>query len=135
VTGAIAGAVGGALGKIGGKLLVKAAPKAMKVVGGLFGKGATEAEETAAADATEAAASRADSEGAGSRAQSHSDEAGPSCRIPSLPQKAARKAAFGLAASAAVLGVLSGGHADQQATQPVAAVSTADGSAAQDAHL
>ncbi|MEW2046451.1 hypothetical protein [Streptomyces sp. NPDC005476] len=46
VTGAIAGALGGALGKIGGKLLAKAAPKAMKVVGGLFGKGATEAEET-----------------------------------------------------------------------------------------
>ncbi|MEU2286011.1 LamG-like jellyroll fold domain-containing protein [Streptomyces sp. NPDC013178] len=87
VTGAIAGAVGGALGKIGGKLLAKAAPKAMKVVGGLFGKGATEAEETAATDATEAAASRADSEGAGSRAQSHSDEAGgaeepASCPIP-----------------------------------------------------
>ncbi|MFI7501164.1 LamG-like jellyroll fold domain-containing protein [Streptomyces sp. NPDC049687] len=76
VTGAVAGALGGALGKIGGKLLAKAAPKAMEVVGGLFGKGATEAEETAATDATEAAASRADSEGAGSRSQSHSDEPG-----------------------------------------------------------
>ncbi|MER7309884.1 Teneurin-1 [Streptomyces griseoluteus] len=81
VTGAVAGAVGGILGKIGGSLLAKAAPKAMKVVGGLFGKGAAEAEETAAADATEAAASRAESEGAGTRAQSHSDDAGPSCRI------------------------------------------------------
>ncbi|WP_189934545.1 LamG-like jellyroll fold domain-containing protein [Streptomyces aurantiogriseus] len=85
VTGAVAGAVGGALGKIGGRLLAKAAPKAMKVVGGLFGKGATEAEETAATDATEAAAARADSEGAGSRAQSHSDEAGPSCTRPGMP--------------------------------------------------
>ncbi|MGW0575453.1 LamG-like jellyroll fold domain-containing protein [Streptomyces sp. NPDC002920] len=82
LTGAIAGAVGGALGKIGGSLLAKAAPKAMKVVGGLFGKGVTDAEESAATDATEAAASRADSEGAGSRAQSHSDEAPASCPIP-----------------------------------------------------
>ncbi|MGW2722748.1 LamG-like jellyroll fold domain-containing protein [Streptomyces sp. NPDC001492] len=89
VTGAVAGALGGALGKIGGSLLAKAAPKAMKVVGGLFGKGATEAEETAATDATEAAASRAESDGAGTRAQSHSDDAGgaaeesgPSCRLP-----------------------------------------------------
>ncbi|MFI5676910.1 LamG-like jellyroll fold domain-containing protein [Streptomyces cellulosae] len=85
VTGAVAGAAGGALGKIGGKLLAKAAPKAMKVVGGLFGKGATEAGDSAAVDATEAAASRAESEGAGTRAQSHSDDAGPSCRIPSMP--------------------------------------------------
>jgi hypothetical protein len=45
----------------------------MKVVGGLFGKGATEAEETATADATEAAASRAESEGAGTRSQSQSE--------------------------------------------------------------
>ncbi|MFF8592679.1 LamG-like jellyroll fold domain-containing protein [Streptomyces sp. NPDC015220] len=89
VEGAVAGAVGGALGSLGGKILSKVAPKAMKVVGGLFGKGATEAEETAATDATEAAASRAESEGAGSRSQSHSDEApsssqgeGPSCRRP-----------------------------------------------------
>lgn len=206
VTGAVAGALGGALGKIGGKLLAKAAPKAMKVVGGLFGKGATEAEETAATDATEAAASRADSEGAGSRAQSHSDEAGPGCRVSpphsftgatrvlmadgttkaidqvrvgdeianavpgaagtqahvvtdvivthtdhdfvdvtvkapgkvaegvgakksavkSLAGKAARKAAFGLAASAALLGALSAGHGHGDgtapATRPVAAV-------------
>ncbi|MER5429269.1 LamG-like jellyroll fold domain-containing protein [Streptomyces sp. NPDC002588] len=216
VTGAVAGALGGALGKIGGKLLAKAAPKAMKVVGGLFGKGATEAEETAATDATEAAASRADSEGAGSRAQSHSDEAGPGCRsgiphsftgstrvlmadgtakaidqvrvgdkiansvpgatgtqahavtdvivthtdhdfvdvtvkgatgkagaeksaVRSVAKRAVRKAAFGLAASAALLGALSAGHGHGDgrapATQPVAAVSTAAGAAAQDAHL
>ncbi|WP_307043570.1 LamG-like jellyroll fold domain-containing protein [Streptomyces achromogenes] len=220
VTGAIAGAVGGALGKIGGKLLAKAAPKAMKVVGGLFGKGATEAEETAATDATEAAASRADSEGAGSRSQSHSDESGPTCHsftgstpvlmadgttkaidqvrvgekitnsvpgatgtqahtvtavivthtdhdfvdvtvkataaktaekaaekagvkkagVKALGKKVARKAAFGLAASAAVLGALSAGHghgeAKAPATQPVAAVSTVAGAATQDdAHL
>ncbi|MFJ1653392.1 LamG-like jellyroll fold domain-containing protein [Streptomyces sp. NPDC088337] len=81
VTGAVAGALGGALGSLGGKILAKVAPKAMKVVGGLFGKGATEAEETAAKDATEAAASRAESEGAGSRSQSHSGKDGPSCRI------------------------------------------------------
>ncbi|MDF3301636.1 LamG-like jellyroll fold domain-containing protein [Streptomyces tropicalis] len=87
VEGAVAGAVGGALGSLGGKLLSKVAPKAMKVVGGLFGKGATEAEETGARDATEEAASAAESEGAGTRAQSHSDESGgpaeesgPSCR-------------------------------------------------------
>ncbi|MFD9393174.1 LamG-like jellyroll fold domain-containing protein [Streptomyces sp. NPDC060000] len=223
VTGAIAGALGGALGKIGGKLLAKAAPKAMKVVGGLFGKGATEAEETAATDATEAAASRADSEGAGSKSHSHSDETPPGCRtgiphsftgstrvlmadgttkaidqvrvgekiansvpgatgtqahevtdvivthtdhdfvdvtvkgaagksaekdaeksgaktgVKSLGKKVARKAAFGLAASAAVLGALSGGHGHGDgkapATQPVAAVSTASGATAQDAHL
>ncbi|MGW5196736.1 LamG-like jellyroll fold domain-containing protein [Streptomyces spiralis] len=73
VEGAVAGAVGGALGSLGGKLLAKVAPKAMKVVGGLFGKGATEAEETATADATEAAASRAESEGAGTRSQSQSE--------------------------------------------------------------
>ena len=91
VTSAVAGAVGGALGKIGGSLLAKAAPKAMKVVGGLFGKAATEAEETATTDATEAAASQAESEGAGTRAQSHSDEpgtageeGGPGCRTHSF---------------------------------------------------
>ncbi|MET7380234.1 LamG-like jellyroll fold domain-containing protein [Streptomyces sp. NPDC005526] len=89
LTGAVTGALGGALGSLGGKILAKVAPKAMKVVGGLFGKGATEAEETAATDATEAAASRAESEGAGTRSQSHSDESGgaaeesgPSCRLP-----------------------------------------------------
>ncbi|WP_030683868.1 RHS repeat-associated core domain-containing protein, partial [Streptomyces cellulosae] len=229
VTGAVAGAAGGALGKIGGKLLAKAAPKAMKVVGGLFGKGATEAGDSAAVDATEAAASRAESEGAGTRAQSHSDDAGgaggesgPGCRVPTMPhsftgstrvlmadgstkaidrvrvgdsiagsvpgasgteahkvtdvivtrtdrdfvdvtvkgtvakaagkssvkagakpkslaKKVARKAAFGLAASAAVLGSLSGGHGHGDsrtpATQPVAAVGTASGATAQDAHL
>ncbi|MFF7213164.1 LamG-like jellyroll fold domain-containing protein [Streptomyces sp. NPDC008238] len=69
LTGAAAGALGGVLGKIGGSLLAKAAPKAMKVVGGLFGKGATEAEESAVTDATEAATSRAESEGAGTRSQ------------------------------------------------------------------
>ncbi|MFF8944220.1 LamG-like jellyroll fold domain-containing protein [Streptomyces sp. NPDC014864] len=73
LTGAVTGALGGALGSLGGKILAKVAPKAMKVVGGLFGKGATEAEETAATDATEAAASRAESEGAGTRSQSQSE--------------------------------------------------------------
>jgi hypothetical protein len=51
----------------------------MKVVGGLFGKGASEAEETAAADATETAASNAEAEGAGTKSQS---ESGGSCKIP-----------------------------------------------------
>ncbi|GAA2882278.1 hypothetical protein GCM10010524_13610 [Streptomyces mexicanus] len=89
VEGAVAGAAGGALGNLGGKLLAKAAPKAMEVVGGLFGKGAADVEEAVARDATEAAAARAESEGAGTRAQSHSEdgpggaaeESGPSCRI------------------------------------------------------
>ncbi|WP_405525495.1 polymorphic toxin-type HINT domain-containing protein [Streptomyces canus] len=47
-----------------------------------------------------------------------------------IAKKAARKAAFGLAASAAVLGTLTAGHghgtADQPATTPVAAVSQPD---------
>ncbi|UXY20240.1 LamG domain-containing protein [Streptomyces cynarae] len=72
--GAAFGAAGGALGELGGKLLAKVAPKAMSVVGGLFGKGATEAADSAAADATDQAASAAESEGAGTQAQSHSDE-------------------------------------------------------------
>jgi RHS repeat-associated protein len=84
VEGAVAGAVGGALGSLGGKILAKVAPKAMKVVGGLFGKGATDAEEVAAKDATDEAASQAEAEGAGSRSQSHS-ESGSSCRIPGAP--------------------------------------------------
>ncbi|MGW5658681.1 LamG-like jellyroll fold domain-containing protein [Streptomyces sp. NPDC003758] len=75
VTGAVAGAAGGILGKIGGSLLAKAAPKAMKVVGGLFGKGVTDAGESAAADATDGAASAAEAEEAGTSAQSHSDGA------------------------------------------------------------
>ncbi|MFF6803400.1 polymorphic toxin-type HINT domain-containing protein [Streptomyces sp. NPDC012616] len=57
----------------------------------------------------------------------------------SLGKKVARKAAFGLAASAAVLGALSAGHGHAEgqapATQPVAAVSTTSTAAAQDAHL
>lgn len=69
VTGAVSGAVGGALGSLGGKLLSKFAPKAMEAVGGLFGKGAGEAEETAARDATESASSRAQSNEAGSSSQ------------------------------------------------------------------
>ncbi|MDJ0344659.1 RHS repeat-associated core domain-containing protein [Streptomyces sp. H10-C2] len=76
VTGAVAGALGGALGALGGKLLAKIAPKAMKAVGGLFGKGATEAEETAATDATDQAVSKAETEGAGSRSESGS------CKVP-----------------------------------------------------
>ncbi|MET7484287.1 LamG-like jellyroll fold domain-containing protein [Streptomyces sp. NPDC005538] len=78
VEGAVTGALGGALGSLGGKLLAKAAPKAMEVVGGLFGKGATEAGESGAADATDEAASAAESEGAGSHSQSQSEEAGES---------------------------------------------------------
>ncbi len=70
VTGAVAGALGGALGALGGKILAKIAPKAMKAVGGLFGKGATEAEETAATDATSQATSKAEAKGAGSRSES-----------------------------------------------------------------
>ncbi|WP_412794223.1 LamG-like jellyroll fold domain-containing protein [Streptomyces sp. MS06] len=69
VTGALAGALGGKLGELGGKLLAKVAPKAMRAVGGLFGKGAADAEATAARDATDTAASRAESEAAGTRAQ------------------------------------------------------------------
>jgi hypothetical protein len=75
VEGAITGAVGGALGELGGKILAKAAPKALEVAGGLFGKGATEAGESAGADATDGAAAAAKSEEAGTNAQSHSDEA------------------------------------------------------------
>jgi hypothetical protein len=86
VEGAITGAVGGALGELGGKILAKAAPKALEVVGGLFGKGATEAGESAAADATDGAAAAAKSEEAGTKAQSHSNESpaeeGASCPIP-----------------------------------------------------
>ncbi|MFD7540923.1 LamG-like jellyroll fold domain-containing protein [Streptomyces sp. NPDC059819] len=69
VDGAVSGAVGGALGSIGGKILSKFAPKAMEAVGGLFGKGASEAEETAASNATESASSRAQSEEAGSSSE------------------------------------------------------------------
>ncbi|MCZ1000447.1 polymorphic toxin-type HINT domain-containing protein [Streptomyces mirabilis] len=177
----------------------------MKVVGGLFGKGATEAGDSAAADATDEAASAAESEGAGTRSQSRSgeEESGGSCSIhsftgatqvlmadgttkaidhvrvgdtitnsvpgatgteahkvtavivthtdhdfvdltikktaksaakqsmaggeKSLARKVARKAAFGLAASAAVLGALaaSHGHGQEPATAPVSAVSSA----------
>ncbi|MFJ5268379.1 LamG-like jellyroll fold domain-containing protein [Streptomyces sp. NPDC088358] len=202
VEGAVMGAAGGALGSLGGKILAKVAPKAMKAVGGLFGKGATEAGDSAAADATDEAASAAESEGAGTRSQS---ESGRSCSEPhsftgatrvlmadgsakaidhvrvgdtiansapgvagteahkvtavivthtdhdfvdltvrktaesaakqvakggksSLARKVARKAAFGLAASAAVLGALAashGHHGQEPATAPVAAVSSA----------
>ncbi|MER5181772.1 LamG-like jellyroll fold domain-containing protein [Streptomyces sp. NPDC002896] len=79
VEGAVVGAAGGKLGELGGKLLAKVAPKAMEAVGGLFGKGATEAGDSAAADATDEAASGAESEAAGTRSQSHS---GDSCRVP-----------------------------------------------------
>ncbi|WP_030683535.1 RHS repeat-associated core domain-containing protein, partial [Streptomyces cellulosae] len=72
VEGAAAGALGGALGSLGGKFLAKVAPKAMEAVGGLFGKGVTEAGDSAAADATDEAASAAQSEGAGTRSQSGS---------------------------------------------------------------
>jgi len=83
VEGAVTGALGGALGSLGGKLLAKAAPKAMEVVGGLFGKGASEAGEAGAADATDEAASAAEADGAGSRSQSHSaEDEGASCPIP-----------------------------------------------------
>ncbi|NUS09891.1 MAG: Teneurin-1 [Streptomyces sp.] len=74
VTGAVAGAVGGALGSLGGKVLGKIAPKAMKAVGGLFGKGATDAAESGVADATDEAA--AETEAAGARSESES----PSCK-------------------------------------------------------
>ncbi|OAH14145.1 LamG-like jellyroll fold domain-containing protein [Streptomyces jeddahensis] len=82
VEGAVVGAAGGKLGELGGKLLAKVAPKAMKAVGGLFGKGATDAGESAAADATDEAASAAESEGAGTRSQSHSGDEGGSCPVP-----------------------------------------------------
>lgn len=74
VTGAVAGAVGGALGSLGGKVLGKLAPKALEAVGGLFGKGATEAAESGVADATDEAA--AETEAAGARSESE----GSGCR-------------------------------------------------------
>ncbi|WP_234533394.1 LamG-like jellyroll fold domain-containing protein [Streptomyces shenzhenensis] len=74
VEGMAAGVAGGALGELGGQLLAKAAPKAMSAVGGLFGKGAAEAGESAAADATDEAATTGEAEAASTRAQSHSDE-------------------------------------------------------------
>jgi hypothetical protein len=77
VEGAASGALGGALGSLGSKVLAKVAPKAVEAVGGLFGKGAAEAEETAAGDATQQAASKAETEGAGSRSES-----GGSCTRP-----------------------------------------------------
>ncbi|WP_316743236.1 LamG-like jellyroll fold domain-containing protein [Streptomyces sp. MK7] len=76
LVGAGIGALGGKLGELGGKLLARVAPKAMSVVGGLFGRGATEAADSAVGDATDEAASAVESEAAGTRAQSHSDEAG-----------------------------------------------------------
>ncbi|MYS21865.1 RHS repeat-associated core domain-containing protein [Streptomyces sp. DvalAA-14] len=75
VTGAVAGALGGALGSLGGKILGKLAPKALEAVGGLFGKGATEAAESGATDATEEAAE--ETEAAGARSESE----GSSCKI------------------------------------------------------
>lgn len=50
VTGGLAGAAGGVLGGLGGKVLGKLAPKALDAVGGLFGRGASEATESGAAD-------------------------------------------------------------------------------------
>ncbi|MFC1438200.1 LamG-like jellyroll fold domain-containing protein [Streptacidiphilus sp. N1-10] len=70
VDGAVAGAVGGALGALGGKLLSKVAPKALDAVGGLFGKGATEAGDSAAADATDQVANDSVADEAGSAEQS-----------------------------------------------------------------
>ncbi|SCD50642.1 intein C-terminal splicing region [Streptomyces sp. TverLS-915] len=75
--GALAGAAGGLLGKAGGALLAKAAPKAMKVVGGLFGRGATDAGESAAADATDQAALAQETRGAVSESGSR-----PGCTTP-----------------------------------------------------
>ncbi|MFG3229842.1 LamG-like jellyroll fold domain-containing protein [Kitasatospora sp. NPDC048194] len=75
--GAAEGAVGGALGKLGGAIIGKVAPKAMEAVGGLFGKGATEAADVAAEDATQAASRQAGAKAARSEA-----EAGGSCPVP-----------------------------------------------------
>ncbi|MER6302340.1 LamG-like jellyroll fold domain-containing protein [Kitasatospora sp. NPDC001539] len=75
--GAAEGAVGGALGKLGGAIIGKVAPKAMEAVGGLFGKGATEAADVAAEDATQAASRQA-----GARAARSESEAGGSCPVP-----------------------------------------------------
>ncbi|MFJ2631624.1 LamG-like jellyroll fold domain-containing protein [Streptomyces sp. NPDC087422] len=188
VTGAVAGAIGGALGSLGGKVLSKFAPKAMEAVGGLFGKGATEAEEAAAGDATQTAARQGESGAAKSATDSgtcHSFTAGSRVlmagggtkaidrikvgdsvvnsvpgasgtqshkvtavivtttdhdfvdvgvkpvaanAVTSAAKKVIRRAALGLAASAAVLGALGATHhaADSHpATAPVAAVSPA----------
>ncbi|MEU7059926.1 LamG-like jellyroll fold domain-containing protein [Streptomyces sp. NPDC046197] len=66
LAGGIGGALGGALGAVGGKIMAKVMPKALDAVGGLFGRGASEAADAAAGDATDAAASRAASDSAGS---------------------------------------------------------------------
>ncbi|MEW2134978.1 hypothetical protein AB0898_31745, partial [Streptomyces sp. NPDC005435] len=76
VEGAVTGAAGGVLGELGGALLAKAAPKAMEVVGGLFGRATSGAGDSAAADATEAATAKAESEGAGPE-----EESGGACPI------------------------------------------------------
>ncbi|MFD8915083.1 LamG-like jellyroll fold domain-containing protein [Streptomyces sp. NPDC059575] len=80
IEGGIMGAAGGALGELGSKLLAKAAPKAMSVVGGLFGRGATRAEESTLTNAADRAAASAEAESAGTNAQSHSNEAGPAAK-------------------------------------------------------
>ncbi|WP_370130910.1 LamG-like jellyroll fold domain-containing protein [Streptacidiphilus sp. EB103A] len=74
--GAAEGALGGGLGELGGAILGKVAPKALDAVGGLFGKGATEATDTATTDATDQAAREADA----NQATSSTDEAGGSGR-------------------------------------------------------
>ncbi|WP_329576548.1 LamG domain-containing protein [Kitasatospora sp. NBC_01250] len=70
VEGAVEGAAGGALGELGGAVLGKVAPKAMEAVGGLFGKGATSAADSATEDVTAQAAHEAEAQGAKSAADS-----------------------------------------------------------------
>ncbi len=51
--GGVVGAAGGALGSLGGKLVGQLAPKALDAVGGLFGRGASEAADSSATGAAE----------------------------------------------------------------------------------
>jgi RHS repeat-associated protein len=83
LTGAVTGALGGALGEVGGSLLGKLAPKALDAVGGLFGKGLSDAGEDAldgagddaADDATQQASDEEASESATSSVDGNSGDA------------------------------------------------------------
>ncbi|MCM2429711.1 hypothetical protein [Streptomyces sp. RKAG337] len=90
----------------------------MRAVGGLFGKGATEAEETAASDATEQAASKAETDAAGSRSETGG--------CPTHSFTGNTRVLMANAASAALFTTFSATHTatdkhDLSATAPVAA--------------
>jgi RHS repeat-associated protein len=84
IIGGVVGAAGGALGGVGGKLLGKLAPKALDVLGGLFGRGASEAADAAATDGAEAAAG-AETRAATESAQSSVDNAGQAAKTAERP--------------------------------------------------